>query len=57
MPKYEVKAEYKVLKSLVVTVLDGADPMDPASWEDIETEDDDDCWLYDTISAEEIPDA
>lgn len=52
MPEYVVKAEYRVDKTLVVSVPEGADPLDPASWSEILSEEDDDCVLQDTTSAE-----
>lgn len=41
---------------MTVTVREGADPLDPANWEEIEAEDEQDCYLYDTRSATEAED-
>ena len=52
--RYNIEATYHVKKVMEVTVKDGGDPMNPADWEDIETEHDADCHLYDVDDATEI---
>ena len=51
MKKYTVIAEYKVLKEMEVECDDESDPMQPSSWNEITSEHDADCWLYDVRSA------
>lgn len=53
MKEWIVKAEYHVIKELVVTTKDDADPLDPGTWLDVDLDERDlDCSLWDTISAE-----
>ncbi len=52
--RFEVKAEYRVFKTLTVVVEDDANPMEPGNWLRIESEDDEEYRLYDTMSAEEV---
>ena len=48
--KYTIKAIYKVEKEIEVEVAEGDDPKDPATWKDIESEHDVDCYLHDVLS-------
>lgn len=50
--EWTIRAEYKVTKEMTVTVLDNGDPMDPATWDEISSEYDVDCQLYDVVCAE-----
>ena len=50
--RYDIRAEYKTLKLLEVDVDEGKDAEDPANWNDIISEQDADCCLYDILKAE-----
>lgn len=48
--KVKIRAKYMATVELIVEVADEADPMNPASWEDIEREEQLDYNLYDVES-------
>ncbi len=52
--RYKIEATYHVKKEMDVVVKPGGDPMNPSDWENIESEHDLDCNLYDVDDATEI---